>query len=132
MSCLCTLSVVLFVIAGLASLLGGGGGGGGSSEVLPSGYTKDWQKVSRTKKQARKWVCQGCKVDCAQERNLVHVHHKDRDRKNNADSNLIVLCIQCHSKQPGRGHKRLMTVSKEDGRWKRIDALRRQQGLSWW
>jgi hypothetical protein len=26
----------------------------------------------------------------------------------------------------------LMTVSKEDGRWKRIDALRRQQGLSWW
>lgn len=35
--------------------------------------------------------------DCGGTRNVV-VHHKDRNRKNNEESNLIYLCRSCHAK----------------------------------
>jgi len=32
----------------------------------------------------------------------LHIHHKDKNRKNNSLDNLIVLCRSCHSKQHAR------------------------------
>jgi hypothetical protein len=32
----------------------------------------------------------------------LHIHHKDKNRKNNKIANLVVLCQDCHSKIHGR------------------------------
>jgi len=129
MSCLLTIFVIVFVLFLLGSLFG-------SSpppvEMGSNGYTKDWGSVASKTKKKKSWVCQECKVDCSGERNLVHVHHKNRDRKDNSEGNLMVLCIQCHGKQPGKGHSRLMATAQKDGRWDRISKLRKEQNGSWW
>lgn len=90
------------------------------------GYTSDWGSVSNRYKKAQGWRCEHCGVYCGGpgDRPLLHVHHWDRNPQNNRDSNLVALCIQCHSRQPGAGHKRLRTASKKDGRWQRITRLR--------
>jgi len=90
------------------------------------GYTSDWGSVSNRYKKARGWRCEHCGVYCGGpgDKPLLHVHHWDRNPQNNRDSNLVALCIQCHSRQPGAGHKRLRTASKRDGRWQRITRLR--------
>ena len=33
-----------------------------------------------------------------------HIHHKDKNPKNNKKSNLILLCPNCHSKQHVKNH----------------------------
>ena len=33
-----------------------------------------------------------------------HTHHVDGDKSNNSSSNLQVLCIGCHAKQPVHAH----------------------------
>jgi 5-methylcytosine-specific restriction endonuclease McrA len=90
------------------------------------GYTSDWGSVSNRYKKAQGWRCEHCGVYCGGpgDKPLLHVHHWDRNPRNNRDSNLVALCIQCHSRQPGAGHKRLRTASKKDGRWQRITRLR--------
>lgn len=35
---------------------------------------------------------------------LYHVHHNDRNKKNNNKENLIPLCVTCHAFEPGKGH----------------------------
>ena len=32
-----------------------------------------------------------------------HVHHKDKDRKNNQSTNLLVCCVFCHKREHGLG-----------------------------
>jgi 5-methylcytosine-specific restriction endonuclease McrA len=90
------------------------------------GYTSDWGSVSNRYKKAQGWRCEHCGVYCGGpgDKPLLHVHHWDRNPQNTRDANLVALCIQCHSRQPGAGHKRLRTASKRDGRWQRITRLR--------
>jgi 5-methylcytosine-specific restriction endonuclease McrA len=38
-------------------------------------------------------VCQECGTT-----ERIHVHHKDRDRTNNAKENIMILCVSCHAK----------------------------------
>lgn len=46
-----------------------------------------------------KGKCEQCHIRFA--RNLkAHIHHKDGNPKNNKESNLKVLCPNCHSKAP--------------------------------
>ena len=92
-----------------------------------SGYTSDWGGVSARYKKARGWRCEHCGVYCGGpgDQPLLHVHHWDRNPQNNSSSNLVALCIQCHSRQPGAGHKRIGSAARKDGRWDRIARLRR-------
>lgn len=96
------------------------------SVVRQTDYTSDWGSVSNRYKRAKGWRCEHCGVYCGGpgDKPLLHVHHWDRNPQNNRESNLVALCIQCHSRQPGAGHKRLRTASKKDGRWQRITKLR--------
>ncbi len=41
-------------------------------------------------------LCERCKYDCVE---ILHVHHKDRNRKNNNPQNLELLCPNCHAKE---------------------------------
>lgn len=51
-----------------------------------------WRKIALANKPH---VCEMC--GCTpKEMRLLHVHHRDRDRKNNDLSNLQVLCSTCH------------------------------------
>lgn len=99
----------------------------------PSRYTSDWPSVSRRYKESRGWTCEECSLSLRKpgDQHLLHVHHKNRDSLDNRESNLVALCVQCHSKQPGVGHKRLRTAAMNDGRWERIDRMRGKRWLPW-
>lgn len=94
-------------------------------------YASNWATVSRDYKESVGWVCEGCGVHLGrrEDQYLLHVHHKNRDSLDNRRSNLVALCVQCHSKQPGVGHRRLKTAAQSDGRWVRIDHLRKKGRL---
>lgn len=90
-------------------------------------YTKDWPKISRAYKAKRKYTCEQCRVDLTYSRRLLHVHHRDRNVKNNEERNLAALCVECHSKQDGLGHARLAGAIRSDGRLTALRAVRRRQ-----
>jgi endogenous inhibitor of DNA gyrase (YacG/DUF329 family) len=51
-------------------------------------------KVSKLM-QGREKICAACGYDSHPE--ILHIHHKDRDRSNNVDTNLEYLCPNCHA-----------------------------------
>lgn len=51
-----------------------------------------------------KYIKDNCEI-CGSDKNLC-VHHKDLDRHNNSESNLITLCRSCHTKE----HLKLKTL----------------------
>ena len=98
-------------------------------KVDEKGYSSNWSWISRDFKMGVNWTCQQCHLylGAKENRNLLHVHHMNRNPSDNSKSNLIALCVQCHSSQPGSGHKRIATASKTDGRWDEINRLRSEQ-----
>lgn len=69
-----------------------------------SGYTDDWDNVSQKCKEKCNYICQGCKIDLKMHKHLLQTHHKNRTPSDNSSNNLIVLCMECHSKQPAHEH----------------------------
>ena len=61
-------------------------------------YTKDWQEVSKKIKDKHNWTCEKCGVKVSQfDHTFMEVHHKNKDKTDNRESNLQCLCIKCHS-----------------------------------
>ena len=85
-------------------------------------YTSDWKRISDETKERRNFTCEECGVYCEAYRHLLHVHHKDGQRQNNRPTNLEVLCLDCHSKQPEHGH-----MSVRPAHLKLIQKLRKEQ-----
>lgn len=71
-------------------------------------YPAEFTKKSRIiLNNARKWSwCTACWTT-----ELLQVHHIDKDKFNNKDSNLLVLCFYCHSKE----HKHMQW--KKPAKW---------------
>lgn len=46
----------------------------------------------------RQHICEICKIP-VKETKYLHMHHIDRNRSNNSDSNLLLLCPTCHKNQ---------------------------------
>jgi len=65
--------------------------------LIAQGYTDDWAVISTCARREVRWICQQCGADLSRAKSLLHVHHKDGSRQNNAPSNLVVLCSLCHS-----------------------------------
>jgi 5-methylcytosine-specific restriction endonuclease McrA len=61
-------------------------------------------------------VCQHCGNDGSDSR--LDIHHRDRDKRNQEPSNLMVLCHRCHMQEHAR--------AQESG-WDRYHAKRRSQ-----
>jgi hypothetical protein len=80
---------------------------GGIKEIQPPHYglmNTDYRALAfRTKEQK----CERCKYTKIPE--VLHVHHKDRNRNNNIIENLEVLCPTCHEEDH---------FTNKDGRWK--------------
>lgn len=65
-----------------------------------------WKKLSRQYREQEKWRCQACNLSLHRHKYYLHTHHI-RGTLYNAPKDLIVLCIGCHSEQPGENHYRL-------------------------
>lgn len=68
-------------------------------------YNKDFNHKSKTVRENRNYKCKDCGINMSknEHRKFAHVHHRDGDKSNDTLSNLEVLCIECHSNQPGHG-----------------------------
>lgn len=90
-------------------------------------YQPSHDDLSKKYREAVKWCCQRCSVDCSDYQYLLHMHHRDGDRSNNERSNLSIFCIDCHSKEPM--HEHLLFPQKAKDQVNKIKTLRRDQGI---
>lgn len=63
------------------------------------GYLPKWSKISKEYREKQNYTCEICgfHADNKIDKQFIQVHHKDGDKKNNEESNLQCLCIECHS-----------------------------------
>lgn len=59
---------------------------------------KEWQELSQRKKAEVGYKCQQCGRDFSDARCELVLHHINGDSFDDSDSNLIVLCDDCHTK----------------------------------
>ncbi|MFM2310936.1 MAG: hypothetical protein RLZZ04_212 [Cyanobacteriota bacterium] len=77
--------------------------------VNPSLYPDNWQELARTVKESNNWRCGCCGKKCyepgARPENLtrsewtadiLQVHHRNHDTRDNRLSNLLSVCAVCH------------------------------------
>ena len=88
------------------------------------GYSNDWSLVSKKLKKQKSYNCQQCTLDLGLQQRLLHVHHINGVKNDNSQSNLKVLCADCHRKQPDHSH---LFIKHLDS--KLINQLRREQGI---
>jgi len=97
----------------------------GIANTTSTNYTKDWSKISSKLKASMNYTCEICKVNMRASKSLLHVHHINGVKGDNSKENLIVVCADCHKKQPCHDS---MFISHKDT--KIIGSYRSQQGLS--
>lgn len=72
--------------------------------VMSNGYIDLWKQLSEAVRVKAGWTCQQCqaKLPMPDDAFYLEVHHRDGDKTNNKESNLIALCVECHSQQDDR------------------------------
>ena len=82
-----------------------------TSRTLPKNeYSDNWAELSKSLRKKTNYCCTKCNKSYANDKGNLHVHHKDGQKWNNNLNNLQVLCIKCHSKEPG--HAKLKNSSQ--------------------
>lgn len=92
--------------------------------IEKGGYSEDWKEISVRVRSERKYTCEECAIDLNDHPRLLHVHHVNGNKRDNSESNLRALCVDCHRKQPKHGYLR---VTHDDMRI--ITNKRREIGL---
>lgn len=69
-------------------------------------YPENWPKLSLRIREDAGFICSKCNEDFNGKKSLLHVHHIDGFKWNSDPKNLEVLCINCHSEEPG--HQKLI------------------------
>ena len=67
-------------------------------------YPMNFHLLSQKLKESKGWICEECRRNFAEKKELLHTHHVDGDKSNNSFDNLRVLCKYCHSRQPSHQH----------------------------
>lgn len=62
-------------------------------------YPENWEHVSELHRKLCHYKCERCGKDCSHDHKLLHVHHKNGNKQDIRQSNLIALCIDCHLKE---------------------------------
>lgn len=70
-------------------------------EVDFRGYTKDWQKVQSSYINKMGYTCESChvKMKSSFDYHYLRVHHKNNNKTDNRDINLICLCPKCYESE---------------------------------
>jgi hypothetical protein len=111
----------------------------GETSASNMNYVENWQQISTQRRATANWTCSDCGVCLSGHRNLLDTHHHDRDKQNNSDTNLRVLCKCCHREQGfhrpnGAPDDHGLLVEKDVKKWFRdqetISKLRSEQGIS--
>ncbi|MFT7688458.1 MAG: hypothetical protein ACI9FB_003822 [Candidatus Azotimanducaceae bacterium] len=90
-----------------------------------SAYSSNWRDISQTHRESVSWVCEGCSVDLAGNKDLLHTHHKNGVKSDNVSSNLKALCVKCHIGEPGHSHMKIKDTHKQ-----KLQTLRLKQGVA--
>ena len=70
-------------------------------------YSSDeWKERSQTCREKANWTCQECGTNLKSDSHFLHAHHKWGTKYDDPED-LIALCIGCHAKQDGGGHRML-------------------------
>lgn len=96
----------------------------GIADKINTGYTNDWDEISKKTKVQFNYVCQQCGLELTNNKRLLHTHHINGVKHDNRLDNLTPLCADCHRKQPNHQH---LFIKHEDTQT--INHLRRMQGL---
>lgn len=56
----------------------------------------NWEHVSELHRKLCHYQCERCGKDCSHDHSLLHVHHKNGNKQDIRQSNLIALCLECH------------------------------------
>lgn len=91
-------------------------------------YAPNHHEIASRYKEVTKYTCSLCGVDCSQDHSLLHLHHKDGNGQNNKPHNLMVLCVDCHSKQTMHSHMTRLPGFKKSVQ--KINKLRMSQGIT--
>lgn len=91
---------------------------------VEKGYSSDWKEVSAAIRKRANYICSSCEVDLSSKKNLLHVHHVNGIKSDNTESNLVVLCADCHKKEPYHNH---LFIKRDDIRL--INKLRKEQDV---
>lgn len=59
-------------------------------------YPDNWEHVSELHRELCHYRCERCGKDCSHDHSLLHVHHKNGNKQDIRQSNLIALCLECH------------------------------------
>lgn len=59
-------------------------------------YPDNWEHVSELHRKICHYRCERCGKDCSHDHSLLHVHHKNGNKQDIRQSNLIALCLECH------------------------------------
>lgn len=70
-------------------------------------YVENWQEISTQLKAKNEWTCEECGYQAKDnnDKKNIHTHHINGNKKDNSNENLKVLCVNCHSKKEGLGHR---------------------------
>ena len=93
-----------------------------------------WKERSRQQREQEKWRCQACNLSLHRHKYYLHTHHIWGTRYNDPED-LRVLCIGCHSEQPGSNHSRLKGTRDYQGfikrygrKWRRANGAYLKRG----
>ena len=75
-----------------------------------SGYSVDWPNVGARMRRLAGFRCRICQISLGERKYLLQIHHNDRDKNNNDDTNLQALCALCHASLDGHTHLLLKIV----------------------
>lgn len=76
-----------------------------SKQRRSSLYPPDWDQIAQAIKARANWRCVQCAVPHFLDglhKNILTVHHLDRDPANSSPENLVALCASCHNRAEAR------------------------------